>query len=269
MSWIEQAIKYVWEQKRNDATFTDIAEYLIELGTKQEDKRASDLGQILFPFTKDGVYGNFFEGKATLHFESDLTVLELEELKSKQGLQEVVLLILMLRIQQEMYLGQRNRRKVCIIDEAWDLMNGGQAAKFIETGYRRVRKYGGAFMTATQSVNDYYRNGAAQAAWENSDFVFMLRQKEDSIEQLKRTGRFMVDEWMGRLLRSIKTRQGEYSEVYIHMPGGGAIARLIVDNYTAKIYSTKAEDVNAVNQLVAQGYSVADAIDKLIEGTGK
>jgi conjugal transfer ATP-binding protein TraC len=53
------------------------------------------------------------------------------------------------------------------------------------------------------------------------------------------------------------------------MPGGGAIARLIVDNYTAKIYSTKAEDVNAVNQLVAQGYSVADAIDKLIEGTGK
>ena len=171
----------------------------------------------------------------------------------------------MLRIQQEMYLGERNRRKICIIDEAWDLMSGGQAGKFIETGYRRVRKYGGAFLTATQSVNDYYKNDAARAAWENSDWVFMLRQKEESIEQLKASGRFSVDEYLGRLLRSIKTRHGEYSEVYIHMPGGGAIGRLIVDKYTAKVYSTKAEEVQAVNELVRSGYSLPDAIEELVK----
>ena len=173
-------------------------------------------------------------------------------------------LIIMLRIQQEMYLGERNRRKICVIDEAWDLMSGGQATKFIETGYRRVRKYGGAFLTATQAVNDYYKNPAAQAAWENSDWVFMLRQKDESIEQLKASGRFSVSERLGRVLRSIRTRHGEYSEVYIHMPGGGAVGRLIVDSYTAKVYSTKAEEVHAVNQLVARGYSLADAVEELV-----
>lgn len=48
------------------------------------------------------------------------------------------------------------------------------------------------------------------------------------------------------------TRHGEYSEVYIHTPSGGAVGRLIVDKFTAKVYSTQAEEVHAVNQLVAQ-----------------
>lgn len=261
LSWIEQAITHVWRTKGNDGTFTDIAQYLLDY----PDKRANDMGQILFPYTKDGVYGKFFEGKSTLNFDNDLIVLELEELKSKKELQGIVLLIIMLRIQQEMYLGVRDRRKVCIIDEAWDLMSGGQAAKFIETGYRRVRKYGGSFMTATQSVNDYYKNPAAQAAWENSDWVFMLRQKEESIEQLQKSGRFSIDGYLSRLLRSIKTRHGEYSEVYIHMPGGGVVGRLIVDRFTAKVYSTKAEEVHAVNQLVERGYSLADAVEHLVQ----
>jgi conjugal transfer ATP-binding protein TraC len=144
-------------------------------------------------------------------------------------------------------------------------MSGGQAGKFSETGYRRVRKYGGAFLTATQSVNDYYKNPAAQAAWENADWVFMLRQKDESIEQLKASKRFNIDESLSRLLRSIKTRHGEYSEVYIHTPNGGAIGRLIVDKFTAKVYSTKAEEVHAVNQLVAQGYTLADAVEALVQ----
>ena len=261
MSWIEQAIGKAWQEKGNQATFSDIARVLLD----HRDPRAQDMGQILFPYTGHGVYGRFFEGSSTLAFDNEFIVLELEELKSRKELQGVVLLIIMLRIQQEMYLGDRNRRKVCIIDEAWDLMNGGQAGKFIETGYRRVRKYGGAFLTATQSVNDYYKNSAAQAAWENSDWVFMLRQKEESIEQLKKSGRFNIDEFLGRLLRSIRTRHGEYSEVYISTPSGGAIGRLIVDKYTAKVYSTKAEEVHAVNQLVAQGYSLADAVEELVK----
>ena len=261
MSWIEQAIAQVWREKANAATFSDIARVLLA----HPDKRATDMGQILFPYTQDGVYGRFFEGRSTLDFDNDLIVLELEELKSRKELQGVVLLIIMLRIQQEMYLGDRDRRKVCIIDEAWDLMSGGQAGKFIETGYRRVRKYGGAFLTATQSVNDYYKNPAAQAAWENADWVFMLRQKDESIEQLKASKRFNIDESLSRLLRSIKTRHGEYSEVYIHTPNGGAIGRLIVDKFTAKVYSTKAEEVHAVNQLVAQGYTLADAVEALVQ----
>ncbi len=56
-----------------------------------------------------------------------------------------------------MYLGERDRRKIVFIDEAWDLLTQGDVGKFIETGYRRFRKkYGGSAVTVTQSVNDLY-----------------------------------------------------------------------------------------------------------------
>ena len=82
-------------------------------------------------------------------------MLELEELKAKKDLQMVVLLIIMYRITREMYFF-RSRKKIVIIDEAWDLLSGGATGEFIEAGYRRARKYKGAFMSATQGVDDYY-----------------------------------------------------------------------------------------------------------------
>ncbi|KJJ58604.1 hypothetical protein VC77_00660, partial [Vibrio cholerae] len=68
------------------------------------------------------------------------TVLELEELKGRKHLQQVVLLQLIYQIQQEMYLGERDRRKIVFIDEAWDLLTQGDVGKFIETGYRTISK---------------------------------------------------------------------------------------------------------------------------------
>ena len=116
-------------------------------------------------------------------------MLELEELKGRRHLQQVVLLQLIYRIQQEMYLGARNRRKLVIIDEAWDLLREGSAASFIENGYRRFRKYGGAAVTVTQSVNDLYSSDIGRAIVENSAGMFLLGQKAETISALERNGR--------------------------------------------------------------------------------
>ena len=142
---------------------------------------------MLHPYTRDGTYGKYFDAQATIDFSSDFIVLELEELKAKKDLQTVVLLIMMYRITREMYFS-RDRKKIVIIDEAWDLLSGGATAEFIEAGYRRARKYKGAFMSATQGVDDYYRNPAAKAALDNSDWMFLLRQKPESIEMMDKLG---------------------------------------------------------------------------------
>ena len=261
------AIKKVWNNKRNAMTVSDIHDLLasgsLDDDKHDEDQRLKDLAAMLHPYTREGAYGKYFDGAATIDFRADFIVLELEELKAKKDLQTVVLLIVMYRITREMYFS-RERKKIVIIDEAWDLLSGGATAEFIEAGYRRARKYKGAFMSATQGVDDYYRNPAAKAALNNSDWMLLLRQKPESIEQMDKLGQLTMDDAMKRLLQSLRTEQGAYSEVFIHSPVGCGIGRLLVDPYSLLLFSSKAEDFTAINEKRASGLSVSQAIDAVI-----
>ncbi len=206
-STLGAAIKKVWKAKGRAMTVTDIHDLLAQPARLDQepdapalegDRRLKDLATMLHPYTRDGAYGKYFDAQATIDFSNDFIVLELEELKAKKDLQTVVLLIMMYRITREMYFS-RDRKKIVIIDEAWDLLSGGATAEFIEAGYRRARKYKGAFMSATQGVDDYYRNPAAKAALDNSDWMFLLRQKPESIEMMDKLGQVTMDDAMKRL----------------------------------------------------------------------
>lgn len=256
---IEMAIRACWQALGPAMTISDVSDEL----ERMNDPVSKRLGRQLFPYTRNGMYGRYFDGPSNVDFTNDLVVLELEELKSKKDLQSVVLFIMMFRITQSMYY-ERDRRKICIIDEAWDLMSGGNSAKFIEEGYRRARKYGGSFITLTQSIADYYKNPASQAALDNSDWLFLLKQKKESLEQLSRSGRLAVDDSLKRVLQSVKTEEGLYSEIYIYYPGGSGIGRLCVDPYSLLVYSSQPDDWRAIQHYRDQGMDVADAVDSVL-----
>lgn len=260
------AIKRVWDAKGRSATITDIYELLQTGRLSSEGEYERDLSRLataLEPYTRHGVYASYFEGDANIQFDKDFVVLELEELKSKKDLQSVVMQLIMYRITQEMYR-DRSRRKLVIIDESWDLMGSGSSGSFIEAGYRRARKYGGAFGTITQSVDDYYKNGATKAAINNADWLFLLRQKAENIERLGKEGKLSLDEWLKRQLGSVSTEHGNFSEIYIHSPMGSGLGRLLLDPFSMLVYSTRAEDYEAIKRLREQGLSVADAIEQLV-----
>jgi conjugal transfer ATP-binding protein TraC len=274
-STLGAAIKKVWRAKGRSMTVSDIHDLLAtgtldpdtDAPTSEGDRRLKDLATMLHPYTREGTYGKYFESEATIDFSSDFIVLELEELKAKKDLQTVVLLIMMYRITREMYFS-RDRKKVVIIDEAWDLLSGGATAEFIEAGYRRARKYKGAFMSATQGVDDYYRNPAAKAALDNSDWMFLLRQKPESIEMMDKLGQVTMDDAMKRLLQSLRTEHGAFSEVYIHSPAGNGVGRLIVDPYSLLLFSSRAEDFSAINAKRAAGMTVPQAIEAVLADRG-
>lgn len=268
---LSSAIKKVWDAKGNKATITDIYNYLL---TSQTDSAMSShyaelqkLAVALEPYTAFGVYAPYFEGEANIEFYKNFIVLELEELKSKKDLQTIVMQLIMYKITQEMYL-DRSRKKLVIIDEAWDLMGGGASAAFIESGYRRARKYGGSFGTITQSVEDYYKNEATKACIQNADWLFLLRQKPESIDRLGQEGKLSVDEFSKRLLASVSTEHGMYSEIYVHSPMGSGIGRLLLDPFSMLMYSTRAEDYQAINELKRRGYSTVDAINEILKARG-
>jgi conjugal transfer ATP-binding protein TraC len=261
------AAKKVWTAKGETMTVSDVHDLLatgrLDPDDDSEDRRLKDLAAMLYPFSREGAYGKYFDGPATIDFDADFVVLELEELKAKPDLQTVVLLITMYRITHEMYFS-RDRRKIVIIDEAWDLLSGSHTADFIAAGYRRARKYNGAIMSATQSIDDYLQNSAAAAALKNSDWMFLLRQKPETIESLNELGQLKMDDSMKRLLQSLRTEQGAYSEVYIRAPNINGIGRLIVDPFTLLLFSSRAEDFNAISAKRATGLSVSDSIEAVL-----
>ncbi len=265
---LASAIKQVWEIKGKNCTVTDIFELLRSGKISDESEKESQLMHMavaLEPYTKYGVYASYFEGPATIEFTKDFIVLELEELKSKRDLQAVVMQIIMYRITQEMYL-DRSRRKIVIIDEAWDLMGSGSSGHFIEAGYRRARKYGGAFGTITQSVDDYYKTEATKASINNADWLFLLRQKPENIDRLGKEGKLTIDEWMKRQLSSITTDHGHYSEIFVHSPMGSGVGRLLLDPFSMMLFSTRAEDFERIKNMRAEnGMTTEQAIEAILD----
>ena len=115
-----------------------------------------------------------------------------------------------------------------------------------------------------------YSYGSAQmeAAFNCSDWVFLLRQKPESIEMLDRKGRLTMDEPKKRLLNSLRTEAGVYSELYISSPVGEGVARNILDPATHLLFSNKLEDNAPIDELRAQGLSIDAAITELLRRRG-
>ncbi|MCD8542225.1 MAG: type IV secretion system protein TraC [Gammaproteobacteria bacterium] len=261
-NFIEKAITASWETYKNDATISRVVEWLEE----QSDPIAKNLSLLLFPYSAKGMYARYFEGTCNLILDNPFIVLELQELKNKKELQKVVLFVMMYHITQAMYLGNRSQYKSCIIDEAWDLLGGDidGAKEFIEAGYRTARRFNGNFVTITQSINDYYKNSASMAAFENSDFNVILGQKSDALQKLKNDKKIELDGYSERLYKSLKVADC-YSECVIKSSQGVSPHRIVLDPYSRILFSSKGHEFEAVNKLVAQGRSVLEAVESVVE----
>lgn len=90
-------------------------------------------------------------------------------------------------------------------------------------------------------------------------------QKKEAIEILKQSGKFSIDEYTQNLLSSVRTKQGEYSEVMIMHESGSALGRLILDPFSRILYSSKADEFAAVKDLESTGLTLAEAIRKVSE----
>lgn len=257
---LRSILRELWDKYHQDLTVDIIAQRFLA----DEDNRVRDMGFQLFAFTSSGEYGRYFNGKNNVNFTNILSCLELEELKGRSHLQQVVLLILIYQIQQEMYLGNRDQRKILIIDEAWDLLAKGNIAKFIETGYRRFRKYSGAAITITQSLNDLYGSPSGEAIAENSANLFLLFQKPETIESIRQKNRLMIGEAGYAYLRTVHTITGQYSEIFFSTGQGMGIGRLIVDKFTRLLYSTHPDDIRRIAERKARGMDTAEAIGDIL-----
>ena len=254
---IDQAVNAVWSEKSHDGTVDDVIAFL---GT-QEHPFAQDLGTSLLPFSQAGTYGRFFIGDNNLDLTADLTVFELSDLASREELRSVVLTSIMFVASQTMRRMDRSIPKALIIDEAWQMLRGGAMADFVEAYSRTCRKYGASLITATQSINDYYKSEGSQAALENSDWFLVLAQKAETISGFRNSDRFEMSGYSEALMRSLKRNGIDYSDILIRGPETETVARLVLDPFSGTLYSSSPDVFAEIEALVEQGYPMGEAIE--------
>ena len=144
-AFIEKAIRHAWETHKNACTIEDIRTFLLS----HANKVARDLGEALYPFGAEGVYGKFFQGEAEATLNKDFVVIETDHLRSHPDLLTVLVQMVMIHIHQTMSRGSRDRPTMIMIDEAWKLLSGKSTGAFIAEINRISRKYKVTLVLAT------------------------------------------------------------------------------------------------------------------------
>lgn len=259
-SGLRRVMRELWSEKAQRMAIDDIAARLLQ----ETDERLRDVGSQLYQFTTAGAFGRYVHGRNTVDFRSRFTVLELDHLRSRKHLQQVVLLMLIYAIQQQMYRLPRGVKKLVLIDEAWELLGEGEVGKFIEFAYRRFRKYNGAAITITQSIADFHATESGKAIAANSANMFLLGQKSEVVDTLVAENKLALPPFSVEVLKSVHTLPGQYSEVYVKTESGAGVGRLIVPPFSRLLYSTRPPDLEAIAQFKERGLSTVEAIHAVI-----
>ncbi len=77
------------------------------------------------------------------------------------------------------------KKRMLVIDEAWNIMQYEDSAKFLFGLVKRARKYGLAITTITQDIEDFMSSQYGKAVVTNSSIQLLLKQSPASIDVLQ------------------------------------------------------------------------------------
>jgi conjugal transfer ATP-binding protein TraC len=259
------AVGEVMKIKGSNGGFADIRNQLLNnpnLRTKQTEDIADKIAFVLMSYS-DGREKNYFNGEATISITNYLSVFEFSDLEHNELLQNSVLLVLVFLVYSKMR--KRERRTSLIIDEAWRLLKHPAMKGFIAGIARRARKYDGCLIVATQTMSDFDKSESEAAATVLSQSTWrVILSVDDSDYDILKHKLGMSDAEID-IAKSMSGLKGAYSEFMIrHVSGNWQIGRLLLDRFSAKLYSTTASDVREIKNLQQEGSTVVEAIERLL-----
>lgn len=270
---IASAVRSAWDREGAEATIDTVANEICDAKYETEMMRSKreSLVASLRKFTSVGEYARYFYGKNRVSFNTPFTVIETEELKNMPDLQAVVLQVFSLMISNEIFTGNRERKSLVAIDEAWDLLKSPQMEGFIESMARRLRKYDGSLLVGTQGLHDFDRSPGAKAAFLNSNWLVLMGRDGETIPYLKDNQVMDVTPHVEEMIDSLKKVDGKYSEAFIYNRQSSfyTVAQLKLDPFSASLYSTNAENFRKINTMRKEGIPVERAIEILNEREGR
>ena len=251
----------LWEEHGTKSSVTMFAQKCAEHSRWEIQQLSAQFQQ----WCEGGIYGDFFGKKyKPVDFSSRLIVCEMEELSGNPHLSQCVLMCIINAAQHAMFLQGPHIRKLFILDEAWAYLKDkpgkvNYLADFLETGWRRFRKTRAAGICITQSLLDAYQTQVGIAIVNNSPWKLLLEQEKEAIDKLEEMKAYDGTEQDFKLMKSVHTKKGYYSEILVRSGEQSEIVRLFVDGKTQMLYSTDADDRVLLRKYKEAGHDIVAA----------
>lgn len=151
------------------------------------------LAQRLRKYTT-GTFAGIFSQQSNIDIDNQMVVFNTRDLEDE--LRPVAMYIILNHVWNIVRAEQKKR--ILIIDEAWQLMRHDDSANFIYSLAKRARKYHLGLTTITQDVEDFMSSKMGRAIVANSSIQFLMKQSPSAVDILSNVFK-LTDEERKRL----------------------------------------------------------------------
>ena len=174
-------------------TIADLYDTLLHMGGS-----GPQLAQRLRKYTS-GTFAGIFSQQSNININNPMVVFNIRDLEDE--LRPVAMYIVLNYIWNK--TKSDSKRRILIVDEAWQLMKYEDSANFLFSLAKRARKYNLGITTITQDVEDFMGSRMGRAIVANASMQILLKQSSSAIdvladvfkltsEEKKRLGQFPV-----------------------------------------------------------------------------
>ena len=185
------------------------------------------LAQRLRKYTT-GTFAGIFSQQSNIDINNPLVVFNLRDLEDE--LRPVAMYIVLNYIWNKTKTDQRKR--ILIVDEAWQLMKYEDSANFLFSLAKRARKYNLGITTITQDVEDFMGSRMGRAIVANASMQFLLKQSASAVDVL--SGVFKLTNEEKKRLSQFPVGQGLFfagqNHVHIQVVASPTETSLITTN---------------------------------------
>lgn len=155
-------------------TIGDLYETLLHMGGN-----GPQLAQRLRKFTT-GTFAGIFSSQSNVDINNNMVVFNIRDLEDE--LRPVAMYIVLSHIWNKVRTDKRKR--MLIIDEAWQLMKYPDSANFMFSLAKRARKYYLGLTTISQDVEDFISSKMGRAIVANASMQILLKQAPSAVDLL-------------------------------------------------------------------------------------
>ena len=185
------------------------------------------LAQRLRKYTS-GTFAGIFSQQSNIDINNNMVVFNIRDLEDE--LRPVAMYIVLSHIWNIVRTQQKKR--MLIVDEAWQLMKYDDSANFMFSLAKRARKYYLGLTTITQDVEDFMGSKMGRAIVANSSMQLLLKQSPSAVDVLGDV--FKLTEEERRRLSGFPVGQGLFfagqNHIHIQIVASDTEQRLITTN---------------------------------------